>query len=92
MIQKFHDESRRSKWHCCHCHGEWYEYNVTKALGHVTGIVKDIKACSGMIGSCYKESYLDPQTKPRAAAANTDLKCLLLLTLLIVTVMTMMEI
>ena len=59
MIQKFHDESGRPKWCCCHCQGEWYEYNATKALGHVTGIVKDIKACSGMIGSRYKESYLD---------------------------------
>ena len=59
MIQKTHDESGRPKWRCCHCQGEWYEYNATKALGHVTGIVKDIKACSGMIGSRYKESYLD---------------------------------
>ena len=59
MIHKFHDENGRPRWRCCHCKGEWYEYNATKALGHVTGIVKDIKACWGNIGSCYKEAYFD---------------------------------
>jgi hypothetical protein len=59
MILKFHDEAGRSRWCCCHCNGEWYEYNATKALSHVTGIVKDIKARSGKISSCYKYAYLD---------------------------------
>ncbi len=59
MILKFHDENGTPRWCCCHCNGEWYEYNATKALGHVAGIVKDIKACSGKIGSHYKEAYMD---------------------------------
>ena len=29
------------------------------ATATVKGIMKNIKACSGMIGYCYKESYLD---------------------------------
>jgi hypothetical protein len=59
MMTKFLDDTTgRKKWGCGHCQQEWFEHNTTKALGHVVGIVKDIKACRGIITPCYREAYL----------------------------------
>ncbi len=60
MMTKFLDDTTgRKKWRCGHCGQEWFEHNATKALGHVVGIVKDIKACRGTIPHCYKDAYLN---------------------------------
>ncbi len=60
MMTKYTDDvTGQKKWRCGHCGKEWFEHNATKALGHVVDIVKDIKACSGMIPPHYKEAYLN---------------------------------
>ena len=60
MMTKYTDDvTGQKKWRCGHCGKEWFEHNATKALGHVVGIVKDIKACSGTIPPHYKEAYLN---------------------------------
>ena len=60
MMTKYTDDvTGRKKWRCGHCGQEWFEHNATKALGHVVGIVKDIKACRGMIPPHCKEAYLN---------------------------------
>jgi hypothetical protein len=60
MLIKFLDDvTGRKKWRCGHCGQEWFEHNATKALGHVVGIVKDIKACRGTIPPRYKDAYLN---------------------------------
>ena len=60
MMTKYTDDvTGRKKWRCGHCGKEWFEHNATKALGHVVGIVKDIKACRGTIPLHYKEAYLN---------------------------------
>ena len=54
MMTKYTDDwTGQKKWQ------EWFENNATGALGHVVGIVKDAKACRGMIPPCYKEAYLN---------------------------------
>ncbi len=60
MMTKYTDDvTGRKKWRCGHCGKEWFEHNATKALGHVVGIVKDIKACRVTISPHYKEAYLN---------------------------------
>ena len=60
MLIKFLDDvTGRKKWRCGHCGQEWFDHNATKALGHVVGIVKDIKACRGTIPPRYKDAYLN---------------------------------
>ena len=60
MMTKYTDDlTGRKKWCCGHCGHEWFEHNATKALGHVVGIVKDVKACRGTIPHRYKEAYLN---------------------------------
>jgi hypothetical protein len=60
MMTKFLDDTTgRKKWRCGHCGQEWFEHNATKALGHVVGIVKDIKACRGTIPPRYKDAYIN---------------------------------
>ena len=60
MVMKYTDDvTGRKKWRCGHCGQEWFEHNATKALGHVVGIVKDIKSCKGVIAPRYKEAYIN---------------------------------
>jgi hypothetical protein len=60
MLIKFLDDvTGRKKWRCGHCGQEWFDHNATKSLGHVVGIVKDIKACRGTIPPRYKDAYLN---------------------------------
>jgi predicted nucleic-acid-binding Zn-ribbon protein len=60
MMTKYTDDvTGQKKWHCGHCRQEWFEHNATKALGHVVGIVKDVKACRGTISPCNKGAYLN---------------------------------
>ena len=50
MIQKFQDDNGNKKWRCLHCNCEpWSGQNHTKAIAHLTGFGKDMKACTAVI-------------------------------------------
>lgn len=58
MILRFQDADGNKRWKCRHCGHDWSGQNHTKALGHVTGYVKDMKACSAVIPAPYRTAYL----------------------------------
>ena len=55
MILRFQDAHGNKRWKCRHCGHDWSGQNHTKALGHVTGYVKDMKPCSAVIPAPYKK-------------------------------------
>ena len=58
MILRFQDADGNKCWKCRHCGHDWSGQNHTKALGHVMGYVKDMKACSAVIPAPYRTAYL----------------------------------